>query len=280
MEDITTFVIRQWQGAGQPHSLVESIDLISESTRRPVVVISSNQLPSQTRNNVHHFSAILENLDMQLKSFTKENPVKALVLACECSGEIVPVSHFIKKYEHDLVVLWIDAHGDLNTPASSPSGNYHGMPLRTLIGDGPREIVESIGVKLSPEKIGLLGTRDLDDCEVKFIEDHGVRLWRDLNSIALDEIIEFTKDRKVYVHFDLDAINPEDISLALYKTPGGPMLEEILSIIDEVSMVSSIVEIGITEYNDQEESRVRVVREIVDKCIYCMNISPLTSRST
>ena len=159
---IEVFVIRQWQGAGERYDLVTSLDSFLSTSKMRYTEVHTILLPSETRNGVRHFTSIKENLVQQLKTYTDVSPDRALTLACECSGGIAPISYFISKYPEDMVVLWIDAHGDMNTPESSPSGNFHGMPLRVLLGDGPIEIAGQVHGKLIPERLGLIGVRDLD----------------------------------------------------------------------------------------------------------------------
>ena len=101
-------------------------------------------------------------------------------------------------------VVWIDAHGDLNTPESSPSGNAWGMPLRMLIDAGD----------VAPEDVILLGARNLDPPEVEFIADAGIR--QELGALPDD----------VYVALDLDVIRPGDLDVFMPE-PGGPTFDEL-----------------------------------------------------
>ena len=83
-----------------------------------------------------------------------------------------------KKYKDNLKVLWIDAHADINTINSSPSGNYHGMPVSHLLGIDSMNEIEGYEWKienLKPENIVYLGIRDLDKGELKNINDHGIK---------------------------------------------------------------------------------------------------------
>ena len=141
---IEVFVIRQWQGAGERYDLLTSLDSYLSSSKIRYTEVPTILLPSETSNGIRHYASIKENLGQQLRTYIDVSPDRALTLACECSGGIAPISYFISKYPEDMVVLWIDAHGDMNTPESSPSGNFHGMPLRVLLGDGPIEIVGQV----------------------------------------------------------------------------------------------------------------------------------------
>ncbi|MCK2213242.1 arginase family protein [Actinomadura sp. ATCC 31491] len=99
----------------------------------------------------------------------------ALVVAVggDCGVELEPIAAARRRYGDRLVVVWFDAHGDLNTPQSSPSGAYHGMVLRALTGEGPEGLVAE--APLQPGRIVLAGVRDLDPAEAAFVESAGVR---------------------------------------------------------------------------------------------------------
>jgi arginase len=267
---IEVFVIRQWQGAGERYDLLTSLDSFLSASKLRYTEIPTDLLPSKTSNGIRHYASIKENLGLQLKTYADASPDRALTLACECSGGIAPISYFISKYPEDMVVLWIDAHGDMNTPESSPSGNFHGMPLRVLLGDGPIEFVEQVHGKLIPERLGLVGVRDLDRPERTFISENKIRHWPELDVTATKEVLDFISRKKVYVHLDLDVIDPESASLALYKTPGGITIEALMSLIEDISKVATIVGTCIAEYNEPEEKEMKVYSEIVKRCMEAM----------
>src|SRR5207302_1456330 len=92
-----------------------------------------------------------------------------------CSG----VSDFFRKQSKKIGCLWLDAHGDMNTPESSPSGNVHGMPLASLIGYGAPELVELLGFKpkVEPRNVAIVGVRDLDAKERRLVKDSSVHAF-------------------------------------------------------------------------------------------------------
>lgn len=267
---IEVFVIRQWQGAGERYELLSSLDSFLSESKSKYREIATNLLPSETRNGIKHFSSIKENLAHQLKTYVDVSPDRALTLACECSGDIAPISYFLSKYSEDLVVLWIDAHADINTPESSPSGNFHGMPLRVLLGEGSTEITRQVHGTLTPEQLGLVGVRDLDPPEQAFIAENGIRHWPTLDLTVTEQVLNFISKKKVYIHLDLDVIDPESASLALYKTPGGITIEALMKLIEDISKIAIIVGTCIVEYNDPEKKELKVYSEIVNRCMEAM----------
>src|SRR5271154_5737914 len=87
-------------------------------------------------------------------------------------------SHFNKKSKR-IGVIWLDAHGDMNTPDSSPSGNVHGMPLASIMGYGPPELTKLAGITpmVEPRSVALVGIRDLDSRERRLMKDSGVHVF-------------------------------------------------------------------------------------------------------
>ena len=114
-------------------------------------------------------------------------------------------------------VLWVDAHTDMNTPESSPSGNIHGMSLAVLLGQGAPELVNigSAGAKLKPEQVAVVGVRSVDRVERLRVKDNGIAVYtmRDIDeegiaSIANQVLAQFADRDAIHVSFDLDSCDP------------------------------------------------------------------------
>jgi arginase len=139
-----------------------------------------------------------------------------------------------------LGVVWLDAHGDLNTPETSPSGNEWGMPLRMLLDDGT----------VSAADVALVGARHLDPPETEFLAETGIddSLERALHGVDA-----------VYVALDLDVLDPEEIA-AFMPEPGGPGASEIEAIVRDVSGQTRVAGIGATGLRPEESNVPTVVR--------------------
>jgi arginase len=119
---------------------------------------------------------------------------------------------------HEMGVIWIDAHGDLNTPETSPSGNIHGMPVAVALGMGPRALTHLGGIapKVQANNVVLVGLRDLDVEEKKAILDSGVHAFTmqdiDMRGMAgvMQEAISLATRNTEYLHvsFDIDSVDP------------------------------------------------------------------------
>ncbi|WP_164214312.1 arginase [Virgibacillus sp. YIM 98842] len=126
----------------------------------------------------------------------------------------------VSKYYENLGVIWYDAHGDLNSSETSPSGNIHGMPLAVSLGIGHEKLTNLSGSapKIKPENIVIVGARSLDPGERELIRDKGIKVYtmheidRMGMSLVMEETIHYLKERTDGVHLslDLDGLDPSE----------------------------------------------------------------------
>jgi len=135
-------------------------------------------------------------------------------------GSIAGVAKYYKEQDKRIGVIWFDAHGDMNTPESTNSGNVHGMPLAHVLGMGDKELaaIGGFSPKLHHSNCVLVGIRDLDEREKSLIAGSGVHVFtmKDIDkhgiSHVMDEAIDLTTRGTAGVHisFDIDAMDPRD----------------------------------------------------------------------
>ena len=155
---------------------------------------------------------------------TLEEGITPLVLGGDHSlavGSVSGVAEFYRRKGEKIGILWIDAHSDINTPETSPSGNVHGMPLAALLGLGPQPLGSIYGFspKISPENAVLLGVRDIDAAERENIHRAGVTAvytMRDIDERGMRAVMEEALKAAgngtagYHVSLDMDWIDPED----------------------------------------------------------------------
>jgi arginase family enzyme len=156
-------------------------------------------------------------------------PAMPLVLGGCCCAHVGAVEGLATRHGR-LGVVWIDAHGDLNTPATSPSGNEWGMPLRMLI-DG--------GAVLSDD-VALVGARSLDPPEQGYIDEVGLALDEEGVAGALEGV------DAAYVAFDVDAVDPAETIAAFMPEPGGPSLADAEALLRRVAATKPLAGVGFT----------------------------------
>jgi arginase family enzyme len=144
-----------------------------------------------------------ETLEAQIDATARELPARPLVLGGCCCAHVGAVRELARRHGR-VAVVWLDAHGDLNTAESSPSGNAWGMPLRMLIDAGD----------VAAEDVTLIGARNLDPPEEAFIAAAGIR--RELGELP----------DNVYVALDCDVIDPPEADVWMPE-PGGMPLDEL-----------------------------------------------------
>jgi arginase family enzyme len=147
-----------------------------------------------------------DSLDLQSLVLAFELPVRPLVLGGCCCSHIGAIEGLAARHDR-LGVIWFDAHGDLNTPETSPSGNEWGMPLRMAIDGGA----------VDARDVAVVGARNLDPPEVEFIAEAGIH---DDPAHVLDHV-----DR-VYVALDCDVFDPGELSVFMPE-PNGPRLHDV-----------------------------------------------------
>jgi len=136
----------------------------------------------------------------------------AITIGGDCGVSLAAVGHANELAKGDMAVVWLDAHPDLNTPATSPSGIFNGMVLRALTGEGADGLVPQRPV--DPSKLVLAGARAFDEGEDAFIAQHSIRVLAaaELASPeALITAIEATGATSVYLHIDVDVLDPGEI---------------------------------------------------------------------
>ncbi|HEV2499865.1 MAG TPA: arginase [Terriglobia bacterium] len=135
-------------------------------------------------------------------------------------GTIAGVSKFYHDRNQSVGLLWIDAHGDMNTPETSPSGNIHGMPFAASLGFGPQALTGIFGFspKVQPEHCILIGARDLDVPEQKIVKKSGVHVFtmRDIDEQGMRAVMEKALSWAgaatggYVVSFDMDVMDPAE----------------------------------------------------------------------
>jgi arginase len=193
-------------------------------------------------------------------------PDAILTIGGTCGVEAAPIAYLNERYDGGLAVVWFDAHGDLNTPRTSPSGHFHGMVLRTLLGDGPDAFVRQLPRPLLARQVFLAGTRDLDPPERDFVVAAGLSVTLP-GGLAepgrLAEEIRAAGFRHVYIHIDLDAIDPSSFRHSLIPTPGGPSLDDVRRAIATLAQECTVVGASVVEYVHGDDASLRAIGDLL-----------------
>jgi len=174
-------------------------------------------------------------------------------------GSVAGVARHFKEHEHRLGLLWFDAHGDMNTPASTNSGNVHGMSLAHLLGMGDERLASIGGFrgKVQPENVSLIGVRDLDAREKKLVAESGVHVFtmKDIDRRGLSTVIEEAIEAAssgtdgLHVSLDIDVVDPSLASGVGTPKKGGLTYRESHLCMEMVADSKCLVGIDLVEVN-------------------------------
>ncbi len=243
----------QWQGSGKTNEIYTGASFLKSELGNEVQFTEINQPQTEdleTEHNVIGYQRILKNLESAKAILTDTRPDVIFTLGGDCGIEVCPVTYLNERYKSDLLVLWFDAHGDLNTPKSSPSKTFHGMPLRMILGDGDLALMQNCFSVLSPNQIVLVGTRDLDQPEQQYVQDNSISLIepKNLSLEKLNNIIEEKGKKNIYVHLDLDVIDPNELLDVKCPTANGISFDQVQQMLAHLKKNYNVVGGSIVEY--------------------------------
>ncbi|WP_020661814.1 arginase family protein [Amycolatopsis benzoatilytica] len=257
--------VPQWQGAigSRARKLVEGCRALSELAGhvlgKPVHHVRQDFSGSDVVTGIAN-RAVLTGTNRQLQLSAIEAPEgPVLTIGGDCGVELIPVGVARFRYGATLGVAWFDAHADLNTAESSPSGAFHGMVLRSLLGEGDNEFAASPAIE--PGRVALFGTRAFDPAEEKAIAS-GLAVRTEDVAAALATA---GADR-VYLHVDLDVLDPGEFAGVNCPEPGGLTIAELAAAIDGLSGMD-VVGAGITECVGSDVSALEPVLAAVGRVL-------------
>jgi len=226
-------VVPQWQGSGSSRAMrladgANAIagDLPAAATTPVEVRVEAGEALGTGVLRFSSIHAIADQVRAALDTFDPDETV--ITIGGDCGADLAPAAHAAARYD-DIALVWFDAHGDLNTPDSSPSGTFSGMVLRTLLGEGAEGLAPSPAA-FPPGWVVHAGGRAFDEPELEYLSASGIRCLSasDLETpAALVDAVTATGARHVYVHVDLDVLDPAVIEGVGFPEPFGLTVEQL-----------------------------------------------------
>ena len=174
-------------------------------------------------------------------------------------GTAAGAAEHYSKQSKRIGLIWLDAHGDMNTPETSPSGNVHGMPLAAIMGYGPEELIGITGTKpmVEPRNIVLVGVRELDSKERRLVKQSGVHVFtmRDVDERGMREVmaeaLRFAGDDTagIAVSLDMDFVDPSDAPGVGTPVRGGATYREAHLAFEMIADSKSLISLELVEIN-------------------------------
>ncbi|ACU95984.1 arginase family protein [Saccharomonospora viridis] len=259
--------VPQWQGAGwdgAPSRLPVGCEVLAslaeEVLGTPVSRVPVDHEGSPVERGVVNRAALLGNRPAQL--MVLENPEgPVLTLGGDCASDLVPIGVARYRYGPKLGVLWFDAHADANTPDTSPSGAFHGMVLRALLGEGDEDFVADPAVE--PGRAVLVGTRSFDPAETEAVRAGVLRhVPPPAEPADVVAAVRESGAERLYVHVDVDVLDPGEFSGTHYHEPGGLTVERLVACLDALAEFD-VVGAALTECTAQDRTEAAALIPVV-----------------
>lgn len=256
---MTNLFFPQWQGVGFPTDMAAAALRLRQQLEadfavtewQDVALDPSDALPVE--DGIIARRVILDQLGRARKILADQNAQTVFTLGGDCGIEAASVDWLNGVYNGGLALVWVDGHADLNTPQTSPSASFHGMPLRALLGDGDEAVGRLVARPLTPAQVFMVGVREFDPPELAYVEANQIPVFhpqRDPGAVsALVETIAAAGFRRVYLHVDLDSLDPTMFPHVPFPAPGGLSVEDVAALADALRARFEMVGMSLTEYS-------------------------------
>ena len=240
--------------AGLGYEVRDQGDLRLESPAEPPP-------PGEKLRYLREIASVCEDLAAHVR-LALESGELPIVLGGDHSiaiGSVAGVASFYRRRGEPVGLIWFDAHADMNTPETTPSGNIHGMPLAVLLGHGAPELtgIEGFSPKLDPRFCAHIGARDVDAGERELIRKLGLRFFtmREIDergmSVCVDEAIRIASQAPAGYHvtLDVDALDPGDAPGSGTVVRGGLTYREAHLAMEKIAEAGGALSLEVVEIN-------------------------------
>ena len=259
----------QWQGGGPDRSTydgaLELKKLYFKEIKFSEVEVSTEDI-DKSNNIIIGYTEILKQLKRAKESIARELPETIFTVGGGCDADVASIAYLNDKMRGDMTVLWLDAHGDMNTHETSASKYFYGMPLRTLLGEGEETIVKLVSPSLLPSQVIMLGIRDLDEAEKEYITAQNISVFtvKDMEQ-RVDSVIETVKTkghRSIYIHIDLDVLDFEEFSHVPVPVPAGLKVNTFKELLKKLDKEFKLIGLGLFEYQPSGQT-IELIEDII-----------------
>ncbi len=258
----------QWQGAGIGDGIEAGaktvLEYLDDSTFEsiPLSTLPAGKEGIQ-KHHINNYEAITEQLSRFKKRLEQEQPEYIQTIGGDCGLEIVPVSYLNQKYSN-LGVIWFDAHADINRPCDSASCNFHGMPLRTLLGEGEPEMNALLSSTIDQHQLHYVGLRDIDATEKTRLDEGDIYHPKKLNIQELIDTLSQKHITHLYLHFDFDCLEPTDYNKTYYRVPNGVTIKESVACIQALQSHFTVVGNSVLESTTIVQDELQPITPIIN----------------
>jgi arginase len=255
----TVLCVPQWQGSaspGAPRLMAGARRAAGLVPADAVVTVPVPETGGEKVAGIRALEVLVESQRLTRDALAGIDD-RVITVGGDCAVDIAPIAAARTRYGDLLTVLWIDAHPDVYSPQTLPSGAFHGMVVRALLGDGPPGLTPE--QPLAPRQVIIAGERAGDVSEHEYLAEAGLRRY---GVDDLERVLDGLHG-PVYLHVDLDVLEPTVFGSTCYPEPDGVRPERL---IDLVSRVDDIIGAAITEHapagDDVDAGEAEVIRAL------------------
>ncbi len=244
----------QWQGGAEIAALAGTRE-IEELYIKDVPCVRAPLSGGEDELAVEHgiagYRVIEEQTGAALAILLESGADRVFTVGGSCDADVASILYLNEVYHGDLAVLWLDAHGDINSPAESATHLFYGMPVRMLLGDCGDAFAGLHYKPLAPRQFINVGGRALDEAESDFMQCHQIpvipALATDLQDAVMQAVARTGKGH-LYVHLDLDVLDPAEFPYTAVPTDAGLPLKQLLPLLNTLKQKTDLIGFGIFEY--------------------------------
>ena len=231
----------QWQGSGRPQHLRRGAQAAAEVCRKhgPLVRVPESG-EGEASGGVRRWTAIAEQFRSAQSILDARQPGRILTAGGDCACDIAVIDYLHRRYP-DLTVIWVDAHLDANTVDTTPSGNFHGMPVAAILGSAPVGLQALLSTPLPPARFRYVSAHVGDAGDWAFQQAHDLRWLEPTQPVA----------GPIHIHFDLDALDPAEFPHVAY--PDGRLSIDAGLALVRSAAAAGLVGLTITEFAPADE---------------------------
>lgn len=236
----------QWQGSGRSANLPRGAAATAAVCGQYAPL---GQVPlcdsDKDGHGIRRWDAIFAQFRSAQDILERSGARRVLTAGGDCASDVAVID-YLQGLHPDLRVIWIDAHLDANTPETSPSGNFHGMPVAAILGRAPAPMRAFLNHPVDPARFHYYGIRVGDEGDWA--------LQRELGLKRLDP--DGAIDGPVHIHFDLDVLDPREFPYLAY--PDGDLgIDEAVALVSRIAREADLVGLSLTEFAPADDDEAR-----------------------
>lgn len=240
-----------WQGGGDLNTLEGANELenlyLQQVKYSETHVLRNNRSGKRVENQIQGYTILRGQLHETLSLLRTEEPIRLFTIGGGCDADLASILYMNESCGETLSLLWLDAHGDLNAPEESNTELFYGMVARAALGGCPK-MTDDIGARLlKPSQYTLIGGRDLDAPEKRFISNNNIRILSEkCDAAELTDVLKNVKN--LYIHLDLDVLDPKYCSYTPVPVENGMAPANLLKLLKELRSRCNVIGFGLFEY--------------------------------